>query len=175
MIGVFGQDQLTTQILGHSLSNRLPQVIGAEVLAAVFLVQYSGLVTATACLYVDTCGHNLRADLCGLNPTDIACRIGIRPIGAYIGDIFHNLTMSEVGNLPNRANTAGKKTSPWMDRFVLFACIFGAWRISNEVVSAIEPQIGWWANPVALIILGLATLYISNQIVLIFEKLLGIR
>ena len=101
--------------------------------------------------------------------------MGIRPIGAYIGDIFHNLTMSEVGNLPKRANTAGKKTSPWMDRFVLFACIFGAWQISNEVISAIEPQLGWWANPVAVIMLGLATLYISSQIVLFFEKLLGIR
>ena len=175
MIGVFGQDQLTTQILGYSLSDRLPQVIGAEVLAAVFLMQYSRLITATASLYVNTCGHNLRADLCGLNPTDTACRMGIRPIGAYIGDIFHNLTMSEVGNLPNRANTAGKKTSPWMDRFVLFACIFGAWQISGQVISAIEPQLGWWANPVAVIILGLATLYISSQIVLFFEKLLGIR
>ena len=83
--------------------------------------------------------------------------------------------MSEVGNLPKRANTAGKKTSPWMDRFVLFACIFAAWQISGQVISAIEPQLGWWANPVAVIILGLATLYISSQIVLFFEKLLGIR
>ena len=175
MIGVFGQDQLATQILRHSLSYRLPQVIAAEVLAAVFLMQYSRLVTATASLYVDPRGHNLRADLCGLNPTDTACRMGIEPIGAYIGDIFHNLAMSEVGNLPNRANTAGKKTSPWMDRFVLFACIFVAWQTSNEVISAIEPQLGWWANPVAFIILGLATLYISSKIVLIFEKLFGIR
>ena len=83
--------------------------------------------------------------------------------------------MSEVGNLPKRANTVGKKTSPWMDRFVLFACILGAWKISNEVISAIESQLGWWANPVAVIMLGLATLYISSQIVLFFEKLLGIR
>tara|TARA_A100001234_G_scaffold82955_1_gene73022 strand:- start:4166 stop:4618 length:453 start_codon:yes stop_codon:yes gene_type:complete len=150
-------------------------VIGAEVLTTVFLMQYSWLITTTASLYVDTCGHDLRADLCRLNPTDCACRKAIRPIGAYIGDICHNITMSEVGNLPNRANSAGKKTSPWMDRFVLFACIFGAWEISNEVISAMEPQLGWWANPVAVIILGLATLYISSQIVLIFEKILKIR
>jgi hypothetical protein len=110
-----------------------------------------------------------------LNPTDCAYRKAIRPIGAYIGDICHNITMSEVGNLPNRANSAGKKTSPWMDRFVLFACIFGAWEISNEVISTMEPQLGWWANPVAVILLGLATLYISSQIVLIFEKILKIR
>ena len=138
-------------------------------------MQNSGLIAAAAGFDVNTYSHDLRVGICGLNPTDTACRMGIRPIGAYIGDIFHNLTMSEVGNLPNRANTAGKKTSPWMDRFVLFACIFGAWQISGQVISAIEPQLGWWANPVAVIILGLATLYISSQIVLFFEKLLGIR
>ena len=175
MIGVFRQDQLTTQILGHSLSDRLPQVIGAEVLAAVFLMQYSRLITATTSLYVDTCGHNLRADLCGLNPTDTACRMGIRPIGAYIGDIFHNLTMSEVGNLPNRANTAGKKTSPWMDRFVLLSCIVAAWQISGEVISAMESHLGWWANPAAVTLLGLTSLFIASKIVLILEKLQGIR
>ena len=83
--------------------------------------------------------------------------------------------MSEVGNLPKRANTAGKKTSPWMDRFVLLSCIVAAWQISGEVISAMESHLGWWANPAAVTLLGLASLFIASKIVLILEKLQGIR
>jgi len=101
--------------------------------------------------------------------------MGIRPIGAYIGDIFRTITMSEVGNLPDRATAAGKKTSPWIDRFVLLACIVAAWQISEEVISAMESHLGWWANPVAVTILGLTTLLIASKVVLIIEKLQGIR
>ena len=101
--------------------------------------------------------------------------MGMRPIGAYIGDIFRTITMSEVGNLPDRATTAGKKTSPWMDRFVLLACIIAAWQISEEVISAMESHLGWRANPVAVTLLGLTTLFISSKVVLIIEKLQGIR
>ena len=101
--------------------------------------------------------------------------MGMRPIGAYIGDIFRTITMSEVGNLPDRATTAGKKTSPWMDRFILLACIIAAWQISEEVISAMESHLGWWANPVAVTLLGLTTLFISSKVVLIIEKLQGIR
>ena len=99
----------------------------------------------------------------------------MRPIGEYIGDIFHNITMSEVGNLPDRANTPGKKTSPWMDRFVLLSCIVAAWQISEEVISAMESHLGWWANPAAVTLLGLTSLFIASKIVLILEKLQGIR
>ena len=101
--------------------------------------------------------------------------MGMRPIGAYIGDIFRTITMSEVGNLPDRATTAGKKTSPWMDRFVLLACIIAAWQISEEVISAMESHLGWWANPIAITLLGLTTLFIASQVVLVIEKLQGIR
>ena len=175
MIGVLWKDQLATQVFRYSLPNRLAKVIGTEVLSTVFLMQYCRLITATASLYVNTCGHGLRADLCGLNPTDSVCRMGMRPIGAYIGDIFRTITMSEVGNLPDRATTAGKKTSPWMDRFVLLACIIAAWQISEEVISAMESHLGWWANPVAVTLLGLTTLFIASKVVLIIEKLQGIR
>ena len=88
---------------------------------------------------------------------------------------FHTITMSEVGNLPDRATTAGKKTSPWIDRFVLLVCIVAAWEISEEVISAMESHLGWWANPVAVTILGLTTLLIASKVVLIIEKLQGIR
>ena len=101
--------------------------------------------------------------------------MGMRPIGAYIGDIFRTITMSEVGNLPDRATTAGKKTSPWMDRFVHLACIIAAWQISEEVISAMESHLGLWANPVAVTLLGLTTLFIASKVVLIIEKLQGIR
>ena len=101
--------------------------------------------------------------------------MGMRPIGAYIGDIFRTITMSEVGNLPDRATAAGKKTSPWIDRFVLLACIVAAWQISEEVISAMESHLGWWANPVAVTLLGLTTLIIASKVVLIIEKLQGIR
>ena len=101
--------------------------------------------------------------------------MGIRPIGAYIGDIFRTITMSEVGNLPDRATAAGKKTSPWIDRFVLLACIVAAWQISEEVISAMESHLGWWANPIAITLLGLTTLFIASQVVLVIEKLQGIR
>ena len=101
--------------------------------------------------------------------------MGMRPIGAYIGDIFRTIAMSEVGNLPDRATTAGKKTSPWMDRFVLLACIIAAWQMSEEVISAMESHLGWWANPVAVTLLGLTTLFIASKVVLIIEKLQGIR
>ena len=83
--------------------------------------------------------------------------------------------MSEVGNLPDRAATAGKKTSPWMDRFVLLSCIVAAWQISGEVISAMESHVGWWANPAAVTLLGLTSLFIASKIVLILEKLQGIR
>ena len=88
---------------------------------------------------------------------------------------FHTITMSEVGNLPDRATTAGKKTSPWIDRFVLLVCIVAAWQISEGVISAMESHLGWWANPVAVTLLGLTTLLIASKVVLIIEKLQGIR
>ena len=83
--------------------------------------------------------------------------------------------MSEVGNLPDRATTAEKRTSPWMDRFVLLSCIVAAWQISGEVISAMESHLGWWANPAAVTLLGLTSLFIASKIVLILEKLQGIR
>ena len=88
---------------------------------------------------------------------------------------FHNVTMSEVGNLPDRATTTGKKTTPWVDRFVLLSCIVAAWQISEEVISAMESHLGWWANPAAVILLGLTSLFIASKVVLILEKLQGIR
>lgn len=175
MVGVLWQNQLATQVLRYTLPNRLAKMIGTEVLTTVFLMQYSRFIAAATSLNVNTCGHDLWAHLCGLNPTDGVCSEGIRAIGGYIGDIFYNIAMSEVGNLPDRAITAGKKTSPWMDRFVLLTCIIGAWKMSDEVISAMESDLGWWATPLAVIILGLGSLFIASQVVLIIEKMQGIR
>jgi hypothetical protein len=62
-----------------------------------------------------------------------------------------------------------------MDRFVLLSCIVAAWQISGEVISAMESHLGWWANPAAVTLLGLTSLFIASKIVLILEKLQGIR
>lgn len=83
--------------------------------------------------------------------------------------------MGETPNLPGRATTPGKRTSPWKERIVLIACLAGAWEVSDEVVASLEPHIGWWANPIAIIGLLLASFALANHLVLFIEKLQGIR
>ena len=144
-------------------------------LATIFLVQNSGLVAAAAGFDVNTHCHDLRAGICGLNPTDTAVTSGIGRIGGYIGHICHSGDMSEVASLPARATDAGKKTSPWKERIVLLTCIFAAWQIFDDVVIVFEKQLGWWSNPISFIILAIMTLFLANQLVLFVEKLQGIR
>jgi len=146
-----------------------------EVLATIFLVQNSGLIAAAAGFDVNTYCHDLRAGICGLNPTDTAFTSGIGRIGGYIGHICHSGDMSEVASLPARATDAGKKTSPWKERIVLLTCIFVAWQIFDDVVIVFETQLGWWSNPISFIILAIMTLLVANQLVLFVEKLQGIR
>lgn len=146
-----------------------------EVLATIFLVQNSGLIAAAAGFDVNTYCHDLRAGICGLNPTDTAFTRGIGRIGGYIGHICHSGDMSEVASLPARATDAGKKTSPWKERIVLLTCIFVAWQIFDDVVIVFETQLGWWSNPISFIILAIMTLFLANQLVLFVEKLQGIR
>ena len=83
--------------------------------------------------------------------------------------------MSEVRNLPGRAATPGKRTSPWKERIVLITCIMGVWQIGDEVIDALDPHIGWWAKPAAVIGLGLLALIVANQLILFIEKLQGVR
>ena len=83
--------------------------------------------------------------------------------------------MGEARNLPGRASTPGKRISPWKERLVLIACIAGAFQVGDEVVAAIEPHFGWWANPIAFIGLTIASFALANQLVLFIEKLQGIR
>ena len=146
-----------------------------EVLATVFLVQNSRLIAAAAGFDVNTYCHDLRAGICGLNPTDTAFTSGIARIGGYIGHICHSGDMSEVASLPSRAADAGKKTSPWKERIVLLTCIFVAWQIFDDVVIVFETQFGWWANLISFIVLAIMTLFLANQLVLFVEKLQGIR
>ena len=144
-------------------------------LATVFLVQNSRLIAAAAGFDVNTYCHDLRAGICGLNPTDTAFTSGIGRIGGYIGHICHSGNMSEVASLPARAIDAGKKTSPWKERIVLLTCIFAAWQIFDDVVIVFETQFGWWANLISFIVLAIMTLFLANQLVLFVEKLQGIR
>ena len=146
-----------------------------EVLATIFLVQNSGLIAAAAGFDVNTYCHDLRAGICGLNPTDTAFTSGIGRIGGYIGHICHSGNMSEVASLPARAIDAGKKTSPWKERIVLLTCIFVAWQIFDDVVIVFETQFGWWANLISFIVLAIMALFLANQLVLFVEKLQGIR
>jgi hypothetical protein len=83
--------------------------------------------------------------------------------------------MSEVRNLPGRSITPGKRTSPWRDRIVLIVCIAGAWQIGDEVIDALDTHIGWWAKPATVIGLSLLVLTVANQLILLIEKLQGIR
>ena len=83
--------------------------------------------------------------------------------------------MAEVRNLPSRATTPGKRTSPWKERIVLITCLVGAWQISDEVIVALDPHIGWWAKPATVIGLSLLALVVANQLILFIEKLQGIR
>ncbi len=92
-----------------------------------------------------------------------------------MGGFRYTEAMGEARNLPGRATTPGKRTSPWKERIVLLACLVGGWEVSDEVVAAFEPQIGWWANPVAIIGLLLASIALANQLILFIEKLQGIR
>lgn len=85
------------------------------------------------------------------------------------------LRMGEASNLPGRATTPGKRTSPWKERIVLIACLVGAWQVGGATVAAMEPHIGWWANPIAVIGLALVSFVVANQLVLFIEKLQGIR
>ena len=144
-------------------------------LTTVFLMQNSRFIASAAGLYVDAFRHDRWAGLCGLNPTESVCCRRIVAIGAYIGDISHTDSMSEVRNLPGRATTPGKKTSPWKERIVLVGCIIGAWEISERVISVMDPHLGWWANPFAVIVLGLASLILANQLIIFIEKLQGIQ
>lgn len=83
--------------------------------------------------------------------------------------------MGEARNLPGRATTPGKRTSPWKERIVLIACLAAAWEVGDEIVATMEPHLGWWANPIAVIGLLLASFALANQLVLFIEKLQGIR
>ena len=38
-----------------------------------------------------------------------------------------------------------------------------------------DPHLGWWANPFAVIVLGLASLILANQLIIFIEKLQGIQ
>ena len=83
--------------------------------------------------------------------------------------------MREVRNLPSRSTTPGKRTSPWKERIVLIACLAGAWQIGDEVIGALDTHIGWWAKPATVIGLSLLVLTVANQLILLIEKLQGIR
>lgn len=83
--------------------------------------------------------------------------------------------MGKASNLPGRATTPGKRTSPWKERIVLIACLAGAWQVGGEAVAVMESHIGWWANPIAVIGLALASFVVANQLILFIEKLQGIR
>lgn len=83
--------------------------------------------------------------------------------------------MAGVRNLPRRATTPGKRTSPWKERIVLITCLVGAWQIGDGVIGALDPHIGWWAKPATVIGLSLLALAVANQLILFIEKLQGIR
>jgi len=138
-------------------------------------MQYCGLSAAAAALDADAFCHVRSADLCGLNPTTRPKAPPSTPIGALMGIKRCTRPMSEVRNLPGRAATPGKRTSPWKERIVLITCIVGVWQIGDEVIGALDPHIGWWAKPAAVIGLGLLALIVANQLILFIEKLQGVR
>ena len=83
--------------------------------------------------------------------------------------------MSEVRPLPNRADNPGKRTSPWLDRFVLIGFLIIAYEVSDEVLNFLEPEIGVIAIPISLIGLFLVAVLMAEQILILIEKTRGIR
>ena len=92
-----------------------------------------------------------------------------------MGDIQFKHHMSEGRPLPGRAENPGKRTSPWLDRFVLIGFLIIAYEVSDEVLNLLEPEIGVVAIPISLIGLFLTAVLMAEQILILIEKMRGIR
>ncbi len=92
-----------------------------------------------------------------------------------MGDIQFKHHMSEARPLPGRTEKPGKRTSPWLDRFVLIGFLIIAYEISDEVLNFVEPKIGMVAIPISLIILFLVAVLVAEQFLILIEKIRGIR
>ena len=92
-----------------------------------------------------------------------------------MGEMQFKHHMSEGRALPGRAENPGKRTSPWLDRFVLIGFLIIAYEVSDEVLNLLEPEIGVVAIPISLIGLFLAAVLIAEKTLILTEKIRGIR
>jgi len=83
--------------------------------------------------------------------------------------------MNEGQALPGREINPGKKTTPWLDRLMLLIWLIVAYELSDNVLDILEPSLGFWSKPITLIGLITGAILISEQFLVLIEKLRGIR
>ncbi len=89
--------------------------------------------------------------------------------------IDFGVLMSEGQALPGREITPGKKTTPWLDRLMLILWLIIAYEISDGVLNYLKPILGFWSKPFALIGLITGAIIVSEQFLILIEKIRGIR